>query len=171
MPVYSYGIKSIKSSEIAAATGLPVELTDVGEVYEESADFTQEDPTTTDHMSEFKDDPIITIQRKGMKQVVFSLMDTAAANLVEWLGGTVTEVVDEPDQWEEPSVTPQIFKAMEFEFEDGSIYGIRRGKVSAKLIPSPTRAGITLLEVTVRPLQPLVEDLKSTYKRDPDPAV
>lgn len=167
MAVYSYGIKAIRSSAIVAETGLPVSLVNVGEVYEESAEFTQEDPETVDHRSEFLDDPVVTIQRKGLKEVSFSLMDTSAANLVKWLGGTVVEVVDTPDQWEEPDSTPQIFMAMEFEFEDGSIYGIRRGKISAKLIPNPTYAGITLLEVTVRAMAPTVGALKSSYKKDP----
>ena len=167
MPIYSYGIKAIRTSDIVTATGLPVGLTNVGEVYEESAEFTQEDPETTDHRSEFKDDPIVTIQRKGLKQVVFMLMDTSAANCLKWLGGTVVEVTDEPDQWEEPDTTPQIFQALEFEFEDGSIYGIRRGKVSAKVIPAPTYTGMTMLEVSIRPLAPIVTGLKAVYKRDP----
>lgn len=167
MAVYSYGIKGLKASPIDPVTGLPTALTPVGEVYEETAAFTQEDPTTVDHRSEFQDDPVITRTRKGLKQVVFSLMDTSASNCEKWIGGEVIEVADEPDQWEEPSVTPAIHMALEFEFEDGSTYGIRNGNVSAKLIPNPTYAGMTLLEVTVRPMAPKVAGLKSVYKKDP----
>jgi hypothetical protein len=165
--VYSYGVKAVKASAIAAETGLPVELVDVGEIYRDTPEFTQDDPTVTEHYSELKDDPIITRQRKGAKNLVFSLMDTSAVNCVKWMGGTVTEVAEQPDTWNEPADAVEIEMALEITMEDDSVYGIRRGKVMAKLIPDPKKTGITLIQVQVRPQAPLVDGLTATYKKDP----
>lgn len=165
--VYSYGIKSVKSSAIAPVTGLPVSLTDVGELYRDTPEFVQDDPAVTEHFSELKDDPIITRQRKGAKTLSFSLMDTSAANCAKWMGGTVTSVQGQPDVWNEPADAVEIEMAFELTMEDESVYGIRRGKVMAKLIPDPKKTGITLIQVMVRPQAPLVSGLSATYKKDP----
>lgn len=165
--VYSYGIKSVKASAIAPLTGLPVSLTDVGELYRDTPEFTQDDPAVTEHFSELRDDPIITRQRKGAKTLAFSLMDTSAVNCAKWMGGTVTEVAGQPNTWNEPADAVEIEMAFELTMEDDSIYGIRRGKVMAKLIPDPKKTGIALIQVQVRPQAPLVAGLPATYKKDP----
>jgi hypothetical protein len=167
MPTYSYGLKSVKYSPIAALTGLPTALVDIGKIYRDSGEFTQEDSTKTQHFAELDDDPVVSISRKGLKSVRLRLMDTEASNLVKWLGGAVVTVEDAPDQWEEPDVTPAIEYAFEFEMEDGSITGIRRGQVDAKYLPDPKRTGFTVIEVTITPMKPLVAGLKATYKKNP----
>lgn len=165
--VYSYGIKAVKASAIDPDTGLPVNLTDVGDIYRDTPEFTQDDPAVTEHAAELKDDPVITRQRKGAKNLAFSLMDTSAANCAKWMGGTVTSVAGEPDIWNEPADAEEIEMALELTMEDDSVYGIRRGKVMAKLIPDPKKTGITLIQVMVRPQAPLVDGLTATYKKDP----
>ena len=167
MPTYSYGLKSVKFSPIAPLTGLPTALVDIGKIYRDSGEFTQEDSAKTQHFAELDDDPVVSISRKGVKSIRLRLMDTEASNLVKWLGGTVVEVVDEPDQWEEPDVTPTIEYAFEFEMEDGSVTGIRRGQVDAKYLPDPKRTGFTVIDVMITPLKPLITALKATYKKDP----
>ncbi|WP_143960231.1 hypothetical protein [Litoribacter populi] len=165
--VFSYGVRSVKASLIDPVTGLAVELEDVGEIYRDTITFTQDDPTVTDHPAELKDDPIISVQRKGAKNLALSLMDTSAANCHKYLGGTVVSVEGEPDEWNEGDTAEDIEMAFEFELEDGSTYGIRRGKVMGKLIPAPTKVGMTMIQIQVKPQQPLVAGLSSTYKRNP----
>jgi hypothetical protein len=171
MLVYSYGLKSVKFGAIDPATGLGVSMSSVGEIYRDSAEFSQDDPEELEHFSELQDNPIISITRKGVKSIRMRLMDTAADNLVQWLGGTVTAVVDEPDIWNEPTGTPEIFKAFEFEMEDLSVVGINRGRVSAKLVPDPKRSGFTVIDVMIKVLQPMVANVPATYKIDPPAAV
>jgi hypothetical protein len=154
-------------SPIDAVTGLPTALADIGKIYRDTAEFTQDDPEEFEHFSELDDNPIVSKTRKGVKSIRMRLMDTAADNVVLYLGGTVTEVVDNPDKWNEPDGTPEIFKAFEFELEDGSIYGVNRGRVSGKLIPDPKRNGFTVLELMIKVLQPLVDGVPATYKVDP----
>lgn len=166
MPEFSSGFKSMKFGEIDPVTGLAAVMNDVGKVYRDSAELTVEDANKIQHFSELDDDPVVIMTRKGLKSLRFRLMDTEASNLVKWLGGTVVTVVDEPDQWEEPDGTPVIEYAIEYEHEDGTIYGIRRGRIDAKLIPDPKRSGFTVIEVMVTVLKPLVDGLKSTYKRN-----
>lgn len=167
MAVFSYGLKSVKVSPIDAGTGLPTALTDIGKIYRDTAEFTQDDPEEFEHYSELDDNPIVSKTRKGVKNIRMRLMDTSADNLVLYLGGTVTEVVDNPDKWNEPDDTPEIEKAFEFEMEDGSIVGINRGRISGKLIPDPKRSGFTVMELMIKVLQPLVDGVPATYKVDP----
>lgn len=167
MAVFSYGLKSVKTAPITALTGLPGTLTDIGKIYRDTAEFTQDDPEEFEHFSELDDNPIISKTRKGVKQIRMRLMDTSADNLVKYLGGTVTEVALSPDKWNEPDGTPEIELHFQFEMEDGSIVGINRGRVSGKLIPDPKRSGFTVLELMVKVLQPLVSPVPATFKIDP----
>lgn len=164
---FAYGIKSIKASLIAAETGLAVQLTDVGEVYRDTAEITVEDPATTEHFSEFTEDPIVSTARKGLMTANFNLMDTSAANCKKWMDGALVSVAENPDVWEAPEVQPEIYMAVEFEFENGSKLTIHRGKVMAKLVPNPTKPGFTVIEVMVRPTKPLVSGVPVLSKRDP----
>lgn len=165
MPTYSYGLKSVKDSAIDAVTGLPTALTDIGKIYRDSGEFTQEDAAKTEHFAELDDDPIISISRKGLKSIRIRLMDTSPTNLAKWIGGTVTVVVDTPDIWNEPDQTVQVERAFEFEMEDGTITGVRRGKVEAKHIIDPKRSGFSVIDMMITPLKPLVTGLTATYKR------
>lgn len=165
MATYSFGLKSVKDSLIDAVTGLPVALADIGKIYRDTGEFTQEDATMNNHFAELDDEPVISVSRKGLKAIRIRLMDTSNENLAKWIGGTITEVVDTPDVWNEPDGTTQIERAFEFEMEDGSITGIRRGKVEAKHIIDPKRSGFSVIDLMITPLKPLVTGLTATYKK------
>jgi len=167
MAVYSYGLQSVKVSPIDPATGLATALTDIGKIYRDTAEFTQDDPEQFEHFSELDDNPIVSKTRKGVKNIMLRLMDTSADNLVKYLGGTVTEVVDTPDKWNEPNDTPEIELGFEFEMEDGAKVGVNRGRISGKLIPDPKRSGFTVLELMIKVLQPKVTGVPATFKIDP----
>lgn len=163
---FAYGVKSIEASAIDAVTGLATSLADVGEVYRDSAEITVDDPTTTQHFSEFDEDPVVSTSRKGMMNLSFNLMDTSADKCLEWMGGNVVEAVGEPDIWEAPAVQPDMYKAIDITFENGSKLRIYRGKVMAKLVPNPTKPGFTVIEVMVQPVKPLVAALPAYAKID-----
>jgi hypothetical protein len=168
MATYSYGLKSVKYGAIDPVTGLPTgALADIGKIYRDTGEFTQEDAAKTQHFAELEDDPVVSFGRKGLKSIRLRLMDTAADNLVKWLGGTVVEVALSPDQWEEPDTTPVIEYAFEIETEEGAIYGVRRGQVDAKLMIDPKRSGFSVIDVMITPLKPLVGALKATFRKDP----
>jgi hypothetical protein len=165
MPTYSWGLKSVKDSAIDPVTGLPTALTDIGKIYRDSGEFTVEDATVTNHFAELDDEPVVSVSRKGVKMVRLRLMDTSNENLAKWIGGEITEVEGEPPLWNEPDGTTQLERAFEFEMEDGTIKGIRRGKVEAKHIIDPKRTGFSVIELMITPLKPLVAGLTATYKK------
>lgn len=167
MEVFSYGLQSVKVSPIDAVTGLSTALVDIGKIYRDTAEFTQDDPEQFEHFSELDDNPIVSKTRKGVKNISLRLMDTSADNLVKYLGGTVTTVAATPDKWNEPNDTPEIELAFEFEMEDGAKVGVNRGRISGKLIPDPKRSGFTVLELMIKVLQPKVNGVPATFKIDP----
>ena len=167
MAKVAFGIKSMKAGGIDPVTGLPTGLEDVGDIYRDTGSWTETDGTETNHMAERKTDPVVSIKEPGEETLVFSLMDTSAVNLEKWCGGTVTTVVDQPDVWNKPSGVTNIEKSLEIETEDGTVFTIHRGKVTTKRNLTPTRTGIFLLEVTVKPMAPLVEGVQPVTIKDP----
>lgn len=163
---YSFGVKSLKVGGIDPVTGLPTGLESVGDVYKDTATWTEADGAVTNHYAEGKADPVVVITEQGEETFAFSLMNFNAQTLQKFLGGTVTSVVDEPDVWNKPLQVVEIEKSVELETEDGSIFTIYRGKIMAKRNVTPTKTGLNLLEVMVRPLAPLVEDLPAVSIQD-----
>jgi hypothetical protein len=166
----AFGIKSMKVGGIDETTGLPTSLTDVGRIYRDTGSWTEEDGPETMHYAEREQDPVITIREQGVETLNFSLMDTPADVLVLWAGGTVTEVVDEPDVWNKPRAPVNIEKSIEIETDDGTVFTIHRAKIYAKRNLTPTRNGIFLLEISARPLTPLVANVPPVTIADPPAA-
>ena len=152
----SFGIASIEKGDIDAVTGLPSNLQDVGDVYRDSVSMETPDHTTTDHFPERGNHPLVRINRKALTVFKFTLMDTQAATLVQYLGGEVTEVAAGNDIWEEPLTTPKIENSFVLTTDDGKVFTIHRGDVVAKLVPNPTKTGVHLLEVMVTVMKPKV---------------
>jgi hypothetical protein len=166
MSKVAFGVTSVKMGDIDPATGLPTALTDVGDIYRDTATMTEADGEVTNHFAERKTDPVVTIEEPGEETLQFSLMDISADNLVKYLGGTVTEVLDQPDVWNKPDGVVTIEKAFEITTDDGTIVTINRGRVRAKRNLTPTRNGIFLLEVTVRILAPKVDGVPAVTVTD-----
>lgn len=168
MAKFSYGVKSIKSGGIDDATGMPTDLTDVGDVLADTATLEQADSETVDHYSEFKNDPIETVEtRTGKRTFIFSLMDTAAATLVDWCGGTVTEVDGEPDVWNAPEEAPEIYKSIQIETKDGTVITIYRAKIMGTFTATTQRSGRAVIEVTALVLSPKIEGVPPLTAKDP----
>lgn len=173
MSKFRYGYKSLKLSDIDPATGLASagtekELKD--DVYRDTFNIVEEEGTTTDHFSEMDPDPKISFQEGGKTNVTLSCMDTSVETLALLKGGAVVDVAGEKT-WSKPRITPQIEKYVELETLDGYKIVIPRGKVSARYNNQVRRNGIALLEVTITPLSPAVEDLATMDIIEPAPAV
>jgi len=164
---FAFGIKSMKSGGIDPVTGLPTALEDVGDIYKDTGEWIENDGTTTPHRSEFKNTPVVTVVEPGDEEFRFTLMDTSAKNLAKLCGGTVTEVIDQPDVWNKPKGVPNIEMSFVLQTEDGTEVTIHRGKVVGKRRLTPTRTGMFLIDVAVTPQEPLIADLPAVTSKDP----
>ena len=167
MAKVAFGLEKIEKGNIDPVTGLPTGLLDVGDIYRDTASMETADGETTDHFAELKQSPVITITEMGTQTLRFQLMDTSAAKLLEYMGGTVTEVAGEPDVWNAPRDIVAIEKAFVITTKDGTVFTIHRGKVVGKLIVNPTRKDVSLLDVMIRVLNPNVDALAPITVADP----
>lgn len=134
------GIKSIKYGDVGASS-----LTAVGDVYQETCTFVENDKTTTEHKSETSKKKIVINKSEGYK-LQFSIMDPTAEELKAFKGGTVTGGV-----WTEADDDPQINMKMEIEPIVGKTLLLDDVSVTAKINTTYSSTGITLLEVVCVP--------------------
>lgn len=134
------GIKSIKYGDVSGSS-----LTAVGDVYQDTCTFVENDKTTTEHKSETSKKKIVINKSEGYK-LQFSIMDPTAAELKAFKGGTVSG-----DVWTEADDEPQINMKMEIEPVAGKILVLEDVSVTAKINTTYSSTGITLLEVTCVP--------------------
>lgn len=157
----AYGIQSVQKGGIDAVTGLPTGLADVGDLLQGTITMEETEGNITNFFSELKKNPVLSITEAGEKTFRFQLMDTRADTLVQYLGGTVVESPGNPDVWNEPEDHPDIEASFEIVTEDGQKFTIHRGKVMARLVGNFARTGITVIDVRVVPLEPLVDGVRA----------
>ncbi|MGY3054382.1 hypothetical protein ACVWYG_002589 [Pedobacter sp. UYEF25] len=167
MELYAFGLKTLKMGTIDPATGLPVALTDVGNVYKDSVGYTGGDVTKTPVFSQQKPNtPAKEFSSKGAGAFVFNLMSTDVDKLALFAVGTVTtlntvkqlNIADDPITLE---------AAFEMETTDGTKFTILRGSVTSKANWKVADNGIWLTEITVTPLLPKVAGLSSVTVVNP----
>jgi hypothetical protein len=134
------GIKSIKYGEVGATA-----LTAVGDVYQDTCTFVENDPTITEHKSETSRKKIV-IKRSEGYSLAFSIMDPTPDELKAFKGGTVTDGI-----WKEADTDEQISMCMEIAPAEGKTLVLSDVSVSAKINTTYSATGITLLEVTCTP--------------------
>ncbi|MEM9338721.1 MAG: hypothetical protein AAGA66_08345 [Bacteroidota bacterium] len=162
----AFGVQSIEIGTINESTGLGESYTSVGDVYKDTAIVEEEEPTSNDHFAELKRDPVISVVENGSETIRFDLMDAGADVLVNLLGGTATDVVDQPDIWSKPLGHTNIEKAIRITTDDGTIFTFNRVKIMASRNLQPTRQGIFLVKVMGKVLTPLINDLPSVTITD-----
>lgn len=150
-----FGVTTIKKGGIDGTTGLPTSLATVGKILRNTADFTQADPTKTEHYSELNESPEVVLKRQGKKSFKFTLMELVADTILLYMGGTVVTTVAD-DEWFAPATTPTLEASFELTLESGHVLTIYRGDISAKIVGKPTKEGLFNLEVTVDALVPNV---------------
>ena len=140
------GIKSIKYG--TAGTSMPTQLTAVGDVYQDSATFVENDPTITEHKSETSAKRIVIKRKEGFK-LQFSIMDPTVTEIAAFCGGTATTTSG--NTWTEAEGNPQIAMAIEVVPEQGLALKMPNCSVAAKINTTYSATGITLLDVTITP--------------------
>lgn len=145
----TYGLQAIKSAEPSADGTMPAVLTELCRTYRDSAEFTEDDPTITEEFCDQEDDPIATFAVKGSKTIKFSTFDYSPETLVKLKGGTILN-----GAWSEPTLTPEIYQAIEITTNTGLPFKFPKCRVMAKFNAKLVKNGLSLLEVTLRPVSP-----------------
>lgn len=167
MAKYSYGIASFTIGDIDPITGLQINPLDVKEmVYRDSFNMTEEEGTTTDHYSEMDTTPKVSFTEVGKETLTLQLMETQAAVLVKFLGGTVA-TLDGSSAWSKPTGAGNIEKFLDITTVDGTRIRIPRAKVTGRKNMQFRRNGIWLIDVTITPLSPLLGTLAAMVINDP----
>ena len=167
MSKITYGVEKFEVADIDEATGLPTAFADIGKVYKDTASMQEDDPTITEHYSELNDDPELILKQKGNTTLKLSLMEFTISTFEEYFGGTV--VVDAftgTATWHKPRSMPNVEKAFRITTQEGSVLTLNRGYVMPKFILAPKRNEISLVELTIRVLNPKVTDVSPmTFQR------
>ncbi len=154
--VYSYGLEYLKAGTIDGTTGAATGLASVGDIFQDTCDITQGDPTITKlYSAQNPNTPRKSFAQPGSKTLKFSLMSNDADTLAKYLGGTVT-TVNSVKQWNAPSTYVDVELAFELKTSDGTIIKIARGGVTAKLNYAVRTNSLFLVDVVVEVLSPKV---------------
>lgn len=145
----TYGLKKISSGEPTVDGTMPALMTELCATYRDSCEFTEDDPQITDEFSDQEDDPIATFAVKGSKNIKLSTYDYSPELLVKLKGGTVVN-----GQWAEPAILPEIYQAIELLTNTDLPFHFPKCRVIAKFNTKLVKNGLSLLEVTLRPLSP-----------------
>lgn len=147
--VKTYGLKTLKHAAVEADGSFPAVLTELCRTYRDSVEFTEADPTTTEEFCDQEDDAIFQIVEKGAKEISFSTFDYSPEVLQKVKGGTIVD-----NTWSEPTITPEIHMAIEIETNTGVKFQFPKCRVIAQFNSRFQKRGLTLLDVTLRPLSP-----------------
>jgi hypothetical protein len=152
------GVVSIAMGALASDGGPGTVLTTLGNTDASATNnFTQEDPTITDHMALESDDPIDQDIVAGAKNFQFTLLDPNPDSMVRVLGGTVSGAgtAADPKKWEAPISMPDIEQTVKLTVKKGLNLTINRGKVTAKINHDLAKSGGKLsVDIRVRVLTP-----------------
>ena len=149
--VKTYGLKVIKAAPVEEDGSFPLEasLTELCRTYRDSVEFTESDATTTEEFSDQEDDPIFQIVERGSKEIKLSTFDYSPETLVKLKGGTIVD-----ETWSEPTVSPEIYLAIEITTNTGVKFQFPKCRVIAQFNSKFQKKGLTLLDVRLKPLSP-----------------
>ena len=148
----SIGVVGIKMGDIAVGGGMGTSLTDVGKIFKDSAELSQEDSSVTDFESEQDDDPIESVEKLGKKTLKFSITDYTPTTLEKFLGGDATGTAP-ADSWGSPSTSPELEQSIEIT-TNKLVISIARCKVRAKLNMKLGKTSMALIDVVCQILVP-----------------
>lgn len=117
------------------------------DVYQDTGSFQDNDPETTEHVSETSSKKII-LNKKVAGTLAFSIMDPTFEELVAFQGGTLDA---DKNTYSEPTSVKNIALALIVIPEDGKALRIPSANIVAKKNTTYSATGITLLEVTATP--------------------
>lgn len=126
------GLAKIEIGTIAVDGGIATSWAVIGKTAEESASFTEEDPTTTEFFAEEVDDPIFSSSKQGIRTFNWSLAAADIPQIVTVLGGTTSGSGDSL-KWVAPAQIPVIEKSIRVIPTNGHVLFITRAKITAKI--------------------------------------
>lgn len=149
--IYTYGLKEILVGTADAASGtVPAitNLTKLGEVYQDTCSFNQDDPTITEHREEGVATPKVVQQVKTIPYITCSLMNPSAAVLATVFGGTASG-----DVWGMNGDEADVVKSVRLVTKTGLDFGIPNAMLSAKMNTTTiSDTTIVLVDITIRPM-------------------
>jgi hypothetical protein len=151
--MYTIGLSSIKVGDIAEDGDMGESLAVLGQTYQDTCKFGQDDPETTDFYAEEVDDPVFSMSKAGKTTFTFSIMNPELVTLQSLLGGTITGSGDSA-KWGAPDTMPIIEKSVKITPQQGLAFDIPRMKIVAKINGEFSKKGLLLIEVTGTALQP-----------------
>ena len=147
---YTYGLKEVLVGTADASTGaVPAiaNLTKLGEVYQDTCSFNQDDPDITEHREEGVAAPKVVQVTKTLPYITLSLMNPSADVLSKVFGGTASG-----DVWGINGDEADVVKSVRLVTKVGLDFGIPNAMLTAKM--NSTTIGdktIVLVDVTIRP--------------------
>jgi len=128
------GLAGIDSAPLPVAGGIPAtaDLVFIGNTEKDQAKVTEADPTETEFYANETDDPIDSDITGGKKTLEFTLFDVAEANLLAWLGGTVSGT-GATTTWNSPGQKATFEKSFRVRSKDGQYLIFPRVKFAAKV--------------------------------------
>jgi hypothetical protein len=163
--MYTIGLSSIKVGDIASDGDMGDTLAILGQTYQDTCKFTQDDPEVTDFYAEELDAPVFSMVKAGKSTFTFSIMNPELTTLKAMLGGTIKGDGDSA-KWGAPSKMPIIEKSVMITPIQGIAFDIPRMKIVAKINGEFSKKGLLFIEVTGTALQPTKDgvDIYNAYK-------
>lgn len=147
---YSYGLKGVYVGTAAPTTGVVpaiANLTKLGEVYQETCNFNQDDPEIVEHREEGVAAPKVVQQSKTLPYITLTLMNPSAEVLERVFGGTASG-----DNWGINGDEADVVKSVRLETKVGLDFGFPNALLTAKMNTTTiSDKTIVLVDVTIRP--------------------
>ena len=141
---YTYGANYIKAGAFDQTTGEIKDLKEL-EVYQDTFEHTEADPTITKHYQQGQSTPKVTRYKQGEETIKFNIMDTSVDSLLYCMGGSITTEAG-VKRWNQPKGSrSEMIKGLEIQTEDGSVIRIPRGSWFAKKSIKATEADMNLI--------------------------
>lgn len=146
---YAIGVKDIKAGAIGSGGTMGTSLTSVGKIYKDTASLVEAAPTVTRHYTEGSKYPFLATLVAGETPLKFTIVDTSAAVLAQWLGGSVntTSWLAGLDQFSQ-ELSLEVDGAMGVNIE------IARAMVYGTINWNMSRTEIAKIEITAEIMEP-----------------
>ena len=165
MGLITLGLCQIKVGEAAQSGVMPANLTKIGKTYKDTAKIAQDAADVTEHFEEGMAAPEVRKKSKKIPKLTFSLMDSDAQMLADYVGGEV----DSDGNWGYNGDELNANKAILVETEQGLDFKIPNGDIEAVINADMSAKGIFLVDFTVTPLAVAVgkKAIRGVKKIDP----
>lgn len=156
------GLTKIEFAPLANDKGPGTVFTQLNTTKQDTAEMTQDDPTTTEFLVEESDTAIESSVTPGKIQFNFTVAQPDLDTLVTLFGGEITGT-GASEQYEYPDVLVTVMKTVKITPKKGLIFQINNGQVVAKFNGKFSKSDIFGIDVTINVLQPEKAGIKPLY--------